>query len=228
MGFASNLLHLLSQYPNIKVLQLPMPADRACIARLAHLPGLRHLTLDLFHPRLVAGELSDPATDLEPEDRQGLLGIVFAATPQVTHLTLEHSPGKYLPGDVPLPPQLQHCGQLQAFHSRSLPLGVYEPEDWAYLAGASNLRDIIPRVTIMAPPPPGTCLTHVTEAFLIPDRLADLGPMMAALPALEAARVNLNDYMDPAHDSNQVRLWAGVQAVGVEGSCRTCQQVAIG
>jgi hypothetical protein len=232
----SRLLHQLAAYPNIKTLELPLPANTACIAALAHLPGLRHLTLTLFHPKPLPGGVTDPSTDLSADAREELLGAVLEAATQVTHLEVEHHGADFLAGDVPIPPQLQKCTQLQEYRSKSLPMLVCKPEHWAYLAGAKELRECLPAVTIAVPPPSGTCLTHLAAAWLVPNRLEDLQLMLAALPALEAARVVLYDDMDLAHDGEQVRQggrggqadcgWLLQQSIEQAGAClRWCSHL---
>jgi hypothetical protein len=207
VAYATALLDILATRPDLHTLRLSLPAYPATIARLAHLPGLRHLTLHLFHPKPSPGTEDGTEIDLASEDRrQELVGAVLGATRQVTHLTLEDPEmHHHREGHTPIPPQLQQCTQLQVFSSKTLTLVAYASEQWAYLAGATQLRDTSPVVAFREVPPAGVTLPDMTEAALIPNHLEDLRPMLAALPALESARVYLNDYIDPSYDSNQVR-----------------------
>jgi hypothetical protein len=220
VAFAFRLMHLLAKYPSIQALELPMPANRGCIVCLACMPGLRRLTLDLFHPQLPPGGVADPAMDLAAGEGQLVLGAVLAATRQVTHLTLKGS--GYSKEGVPIPPQLRHSTNLQAYNSNALHLLIGEEQHWEAMAGAVSLVEVAPAVTLKQPPSAAACLPAVRTAWLLPRRLADLGPMLAALPALDKAVVVLEQGIDTAVDPDQVsdvggvgcRAWVGWYRAG--------------
>jgi hypothetical protein len=205
VAFISRLLHLLAAYPNLKTLELPMPANRACIAALAALPGLRHLTLEVFAPRLLPGEVSN----LEGEQ---LLGAVLAATPQVTHLTLEK--GYYSYGSaVCIPPQMRESSNLQVYKSFGMPLVVKEEQHWEDLGGAVALREVTPPVTFYSPPPPSTRVRALAGVVVLPKRLCDIGPMFEALPALDKAQVHMAQSMDTSAAAQVSGRLVGLTAV---------------
>jgi hypothetical protein len=221
VAYATALLDILATRPDLRTLRLSLPAHPATIARLAHLPGLRHLTLHVFHPKPVSEGAADPNTQqAETLAAWQLLGAVLGATRQVIHLTLEDPVMLHTQtGHMPIPPQLQECTQLQVFTSKTLTMVVQKPEHWAYLAGAAQLEDVLNPLVFWTPPLRGVTLPHVTQALLIPDGLGDLRPMLAALPALVVANVNLHKIMAPADNDNQVGLWVQGRRAGWAAHC---------
>jgi hypothetical protein len=203
VAYATQLLDILATRPDLHTLRVTLPANTACITALADLPGLRHLHLTLFHPQPLPGGGTDPVIDLSaPKARQELLGAVLGAIRQVTHLTLEHPEMHlYSGGHTPVPPQLQQCTQLQVFSSKTITLTVHKPEHWTC---PDHWSEVSPCLELREAPPAGTTMPDFTEALLVPDRLDDLGPMLAALPDLETARVVLKEYIDMTHGSGQV------------------------